>query len=234
MRYVKQIHNTLPRLPKLKEDTEFVKRYDKEKWLQNPDCNLLMGLCWIARIPRAQFNLWDKVRPVFLSEYGSDIRNIRLESDCKKLGFYPKLVPYSWLPNLSKYLSEKALTFSQFLESLETLNGIETRDVFIKTLKIKSERAKRISVFIRDFLEKNVFPIDSNVEYVLSSLGLPNDEELMVRLCERATVDPKIFERQLYAHGQEICGYGKDCLLRTICASAILGIENRCNKRVRR
>jgi len=229
--YIQQVHSTLPKSTKLMEDKEFAKRYNKQKWLQNPDCNFLMNLCWIARTPKTQFDLWDRVRPIFISEYNSDIRNIRTESDCRKLGYYPKLVPYSWLPNLARYLREKRLSFSQFLEHAKSLNGMETRIAFTEVLKIKSGKAKRISVFIRDFLEKNVFPIDSNVEYVLASLGLPDDEELMIRLCERANVDPKSFERQLYVHGQEVCGYGKNCALEGICVSSLLDIENRCNSR---
>jgi len=229
--YIQQTHSILPKSTKLMEDKEFAKRYDKQEWLQNPDCSFLMSLCWIARTPKIQFDLWDRVHPIFISEYNGDIRNIQTESDCRKLGYYPKLVPYSWLPNLARYLREKGLSFSQFLEHMKSLNGIKTRAAFTKILKIKSGKAKRISVFIRDFLEKNVFPIDINVEYVLTSLGLPDDEELMVRLCERANIDPKRFERQLYAHGQKVCGYGKNCVIKGICISSLLDIEDRCNGR---
>jgi len=229
--YIQQIHNTLPKSKKLMEDKEFTKRYNKQKWLQNPDCNFLMSLCWIARPPKVQFGLWDKVRPIFISKYSSDILKIRTKSDCKKMGYYPRLVPYNWLPNLAKYLREKGISFSQFLENLKTFDGIGTRNKIAEILKIERGKAKRVSVFIRDFLEKNVFPIDSNVEYVLASLGLPDDEELMVRLCERASVDPKRFEKQLYKHGQEVCGYGKNCVLKGKCISSLLNVGDRCNGR---
>lgn len=229
--YIREIHHKLPKSKRLMEDKEFAKRYSKEKWLKNPDCNFLMSLCWIARTPKAQLDLWDKVRPIFISKYGSDIRNIQTKSDCEKMRYYPRLVPYDWLPKLAKYLKKKGKSFSQFLDGLKPLDGIETRDKFTEILEIKTERAKRVSVFIRDFLRKNVFPIDSNVEYVLASLGLPNHEELMVRLCERASVDPKRFEKQLYVHGQEVCGYGKKCVLEGICVSSLLNIEGKCNGR---
>ncbi|MCJ7560892.1 hypothetical protein MUO79_09815 [Candidatus Bathyarchaeota archaeon] len=223
----------MPKSVKLKEDDEFVKRYGKDpSWLENPDCNFLMSLCWIARTPKVQFDLWDTVRKVFTSpEYGGDIRNIKTKNYCQKMGYYKKLVPYDWLPNMAKHLRYIDLSFSQFLDTLKPLNGIEVRNKFTEILGIESLRAKRISVFIRDFLEKNVFPIDSNVEYVLTSLGLPNNEELLVKLCEGAAVDPKLFERQLYAHGQEICGYGKQCVLKGVCVSSLLNITNRCNGR---
>lgn len=229
--YIREIHHKLPKSKRLMEDKEFAKRYGKEKWQKNLDCDFLMSLCWIARTPKAQFDLWDKVRPIFISKYGSDIRNIRTTSDCKKMGYYPKLVPYDWLPNLARYLKEKGISFSQFLEGLKPLDGIEIRNKFMEILEIESEKAKRISVFIRDFLLKNVFPIDSNVEYVLTSLGLPNDEELMVKLCERTSVDPKRLEKQLYVHGQEVCGYGKKCVLKGICVSSLLNIGEKCNGR---
>jgi hypothetical protein len=226
--YVTQIHKKLPLSTKLSEDKEFAKRYNGASWLKSADCNFLMSLCWIARTPKVQFDLWDMVRPKFISEYHGDIRNILSPIDCQKLGYYAKLVPYNWLPNLSKYLREHKMTFSQFLDSLKALDGIETRNKFAEVLEIESLKAKRISVFIRDFLEKNVFPIDSNVAYVLSSLGLPNDEELMVKLCEKANVDPKKLERQLYALGQEVCGYGNQCNLKGICISSVLNIASRC------
>lgn len=229
--YIQQIHTTLPKSTTLMEDEEFAERYNNEKWLQNADCNFLMNLCWIARTPRTQFDLWDKVRPIFVSEYGSDIRNIRTEDDCRKLGYYPKLVPYGWLPTLAKYLREEKLSFAQLLEHMKPLNGIKTKNAFTKVLGIESGKAKRVSVFIRDFLGKNVFPIDSNVEYVLTSLGLPDNEELMVKLCERVNVDPKRFERQLYVHGQEVCGYGENCVLKGLCLSSLLDITNRCHAR---
>jgi len=229
--YIQRIHSTLQKSTKLMEDKDFAKRYGGQKWLQDPDHNFLMGLCWIARTPKAQLDLWDRVHQNFTSKYSGDIRNIQTKSDCRKLGYYPKLVPYSWLPNLARYLRKKGLSFSQFLKQIGSLNGLQTKTEFTKIMEIKSGKAKRISVFIRDFLGKDVFPIDSNVEYVLTSLGLPNDEELLVRLCERANVDPKRFERQLYVHGQEVCGYGKNCALKGMCISSLLGIKDRCNGR---
>lgn len=234
--YIVEVYGKLPKSVKLAEDNEFVKRYGKNPaWLAKPDCSFLMSLCWIARTPKVQFDLWDTVRKVFTSRaYGGDIRNVRTKNDCQKMGYYKKLVPYDWLPNLAKYLRDKDLSFGQFLDTIKQLNGIETRDRFTEILGIERSRAKRISVFIRDYLEKNVFPIDSNVEYTLISLGLPNNEDLMVKLCEKAGVDPKLFERRLYAHGQEICGYGKQCILKGICVSALLNIANRCNGRKQR
>lgn len=227
--YIIEINHKLPKISKLKEDKEFVKRYGQNPvWAASPDYNFAMSLCWIARTPDVQFNLWDIVRKVFESKYRGDIRQVITEKDCEQIGYYKKLVPYSWLPNLSKYLRDNKMSFNQFLDSIKTLDGIETRDKFIKILGIEESKAKRISVFIRDYLEKNVFPIDSNVEYVLASLGLPNNEELLVRICENANVDPKQLERQFYAHGQEICGYGKQCCLKDTCISSLLKINNRC------
>ena len=229
-RYVSEINKKLPKSVKLNEDHEFIRRYGQNPaWLASPDYNFVMSLCWIARTPDIQFNLWDKVRKAFASQtYGGDVRRVMTKKDCEKMGYYKKLVPYDWLPNLSGYLRQKNLSLSEFLDTIKTLDGIETRNKFIEILDIESSKAKRISVFIRDYLGKNVFPIDSNVEYVLTSLSLPNNEDLLVRLCENAGVDPKHLEKQLYAHGQEICGYGKQCSLKSICVSSLLGMNDRC------
>lgn len=193
-----------------------------------PDFLFLACLSWIARRDERQSDIWETVKINFKKEpYKGDIRNIKTENDCMKLGYPETFVPYSWLPELSKYLNERDISFKEFVKEMENKTGIEIRDEFISILKIHGVKAKRISVFIRDCLKKNVFPIDSNVDKMLRHLGLPNDEEIMVRLCEEAKIDPKSFEKLLYEHGKIICEHGKPCSIEKICLCNKLGL-NRC------
>jgi len=224
--YIRKIYHELNKTPLESTEVSLRTRYGSAMWIDNSDYNFVMCLCWIARTENVQWALWDRVRPIFKSEFDGDIRNIQTKEDCVKLGYPPKLVPHDWLPNLSKYLRRTDISFNDFLQKIKGKTGIEILDEFRSILGIKGE-AKRVSVFIRDFLKKDVFPIDINVRYVLKSLGLPESEEMMVHLCKDARVDPKILERLFYRHGQDICGKGGPCPIKKLCLSDIFGL-NRC------
>jgi len=224
LRYIQKIHEVLEKERKLPEP---LASYQGEEWVDSPDYNLMMHLCWIARVDERQEKLWEEVRPKFKSKYQEDIRNVKEDKDCRELGYPKKLVPYSWLPKLSEYLRKENKSFGEFLQDMKDKNGIETRDKLKSIMGIKGKEAKRISVFIRDFLKKDVFPIDINVRKMLKSLGLPEYEEMMILLCKNASVDPKKFERLLYYHGKEICGKGKKCALHGLCLSSVFKL-NKC------
>ena len=228
LEYIRKVYQELSKTPLSEVEAIYRGIYGDAKWISDPDCHFVMTLCWIARIEEVQWALWDKVRPIFQSKYGGDIRNIEAKEDCKTIGYPKRLVPYDWLPNLSRHLRSQNKSFGDFLEERKDNTGIEIRDELKSILGIRGE-AKRISVFIRDFLKKDVFPIDINVRYVLRSLGLPEHEEMMVHLCRNAGADPKVFERLLYRHGQEICGKGEECPLAKLCLSSVFGL-NRCRK----
>ncbi len=223
LNHIREVYSELEKQHPHKLEEEYGMGADR------PDLCFLACLCWIARTDEIQRNLWDKVKINFMEHYNGDIRNIKTENDCKKLGYPEKFVPYRWLPRLSKYLDKEGISFWEFLKMMESRTGIEIRDEFIDILKIGGNKAKRISVFIRDYpnWKKNVFPIDRNVDKMLKHLGLPNDEEIMVHLCEKANVSPRLFERLLYEHGKEVCGHGKTCSINKICLCNKLGL-NRC------
>jgi len=222
LRYIQKIYEVLEKQHKLPEP---LASYQGEEWVDNPDYNLVMHLCWIARVDERQQKLWEEVRPKFKSKHQGDLRNIKEDNDCRELGYPKKLVPYSWLPKLSEYLRKENKSFRALLQDMKDMNGIETRDELKSIMGIKGKEAKRISVFIRDFLKKDVFPIDINVRKMLKSLGLPEHEEMMVHLCKNAGIDPKKLERLLYHHGKEICGKRKKCALQGLCLSSIFKLK---------
>jgi len=205
------------------KDEDYGINYDK------PDYWFLAALCWIARRDKRQTEIWNNVKINFQKNYNEDIRNIISDKDCYEIGYPKKFVPYKWLKNLSQYLNEKNISFNEFLDGMKNWTGIQIRNEFIKILKIGDEKAKRISVFIRDYPKwnKNVFPIDRNVSKMLKCLGFPEDEEIMVELCQEARIDTKLFERLLYEHGKIICGHKKNCTIEEFCISKRFNL-NRC------
>ena len=62
---------------------------------------------------------------------------------------------------------------------------------------------------------KNTFPIDTRVEYMLSILGLPNNEDMMIQLCEKEGINARILDRMLYTKWEncpeESPGSDKEC-----------------------
>jgi len=192
-----------------------------------PDYWFLAALCWIARGDSRQTELWDRVKTNFQKKYDEDIRKIITDKDCYGVGYPEKLVPYKWLTELSQHLNEKNISFSEFLDSMKNWTGIQIKKEFMRIMHVGDEKAKRISVFIRDYpkWKKDVFPIDRNVSKMLKCLGFPDDEEIMINLCREAKVDTKLFERLLYEHGKMICGHGKNCTIEEFCLSKRFNLD---------
>jgi len=189
----------------------FMKEYvNNRNPREMPDACFLSALCFIARKDKSQDILISAVMPKFLNNYGGDLRNIQTDNDCKNLGLYPKLVPYQWLINLSSHLREEHISFTEFLHNVEGLSGLEIRDELIRLIGSQSNFVKRISVFIRDFLEKDTFGIDLNVRNVLRNVGLPLNEDVLVNRCRSVDIDPGRLERLFYLHGKRMC-QNKSC-----------------------
>ena len=69
---------------------------------------------------------------------------------------------------------------------------------------IRDHRAtgwKTLSVFVRDCVGGNCFPIDSRVEKVLRRHGLPADERLLVSLSLELGRNPRELARMFYRAG---------------------------------
>jgi hypothetical protein len=185
----------------------------------NADVNFISALCAIARNDQAQSRLAEIVVNNFINNFDGDLTNIENETDCENLGFYKGLTPYSWLTTLSATLREQDISFSDFLQENNNASGIEIRNEILGLIGTDSREVKRISLFIRDFLEKDTFPLDSNVKTMLRNLGLPENEEQLVNLCNDAGIDPKRLERLFYLHGKHFCQNNncKQCTLNQYC-----------------
>lgn len=179
-------------------------QYNDETWIDSikkdynltdnewtPDCLFLITTSWGPWIISRQMDVWKKMKLNF-PEVKDDIRN----ADQNFKGF-----PFGWQNNrvitLSKYLKQDSKSFKDIVEQLRSLNGIESRDLLAKISGAKQNK-KTISCFIRDFLLKDTFPIDSRVSEMLSCLGLPNNEDQIIKLCKMDKVDSRILDRMLY------------------------------------
>ncbi len=72
---------------------------------------------------------------------------------------------------------------------------------------IRDHRAtgwKTLSVFVRDCVGGNSFPIDSRVEKALRRHDLPVDERQLIRLTIAAGRNPRVVARMFYAAGGEL------------------------------
>lgn len=69
---------------------------------------------------------------------------------------------------------------------------------------IRDHRAtgwKTLSVFVRDCIGGNSFPIDTRVERALRRYDLPIDERQLVGLCLAQGRNPRVIARMFYNHG---------------------------------
>ena len=170
-----------------------------------PDYYFILNLCYGPWRVKRQKDVWQNVYQNFKSKCKGDLQKIAERS--VNIGF-----PFEWQENralfLSEYLNDKGITFAQFLQGLKSKNGLEVRDTIGEVVRATPGITKTISTFVRDWLRKDVFPIDTRVEKLLSYLGLPRGEEMMVFLSRKVGANPRIFNRILYRHYGERCDKG--------------------------
>ncbi|MFC1675231.1 hypothetical protein ACFL1K_05055 [Candidatus Omnitrophota bacterium] len=161
-----------------------------------PDRFFLITNSWGPWHSNRQMEVWNAMKSAF-PEVANDIRKAR--QDFK--GF-----PLPWqnerVKNISEYLKRESKTFEEVIIYLRSLTGLQARDYLAEILGAGKNK-KTISCFIRDFLFKDTLPIDSRVSEMLSCLGLPSDEDEMVRLCEMDGVPSRILDRMLYMQWDE-------------------------------
>ena len=63
-----------------------------------------------------------------------------------------------------------------------------------------SDVTKTVSTFIEDYLTLDISPVDGRVRVMLRLLGLPKDEDTMVKLREVTAVNPKELNRMLLSY----------------------------------
>ena len=164
-----------------------------------PDYYFILNLCYGPWREKRQKEVWQTVHKRFKEHFKGDLRQID-----DVLGF-----PLAWQEKrarrLRNYLKKKGVSFAKLLQLIKSKNGLVIRNGFRKVIGASSDATKTISTFIRDYLRKDVFPIDSRIEKMLSYLGLPRDEDMMVVLCKKVGVNPRILNRMLYKHYGEKC-----------------------------
>ncbi|WP_395140423.1 hypothetical protein [Armatimonas sp.] len=111
------------------------------------------------------------------------------------------------LLRMSTILREKNLTMAEYSHQLILLEATATPHNPMPALDqiIADHQAtgwKTLSVFIRDCVKGNCFPIDTRVERELKKHGLPVEERQLVSLCLAAGKNPRRIARMFYEAGE--------------------------------
>lgn len=114
----------------------------------------------------------------------------------------------SRLARMAQILNERQMSMSDYVESLRRLENAATPYNPMPALDaiVADHRAtgwKTLSVFIRDCVGGNCFPIDSRVAKELGRQGLPQDERLLVGLSLASDRNPRQIARMFFAAGGE-------------------------------
>jgi hypothetical protein len=107
------------------------------------------------------------------------------------------------LYRMGEILRERRITMSEYVQFLRSLqeaatpyNPTPALDAI--ALDHRATTRKTLSVFIRDCVQCNCFPIDSRVSTQLAKYGLPEDERLLVRLSLEMGRNPRQIARMFY------------------------------------
>lgn len=132
-------------------------------------------------------------------------------------GFVPDMAGYvglrsGWmktrLANMGEILRDRGLTMDEYTDQLRSIEKASTPRNPTRALDaiIRDHQAtgwKTLSVFIRDCVRGNSFPIDSRVEKELKRHGLPIDERQLITLSLEIGRDPRKLARMFYTAGGE-------------------------------
>jgi len=110
------------------------------------------------------------------------------------------------LCRMAEILRDRGITMGEYTERLRKLEAGATPDDPMPALEaiIRDHRAtgwKTLSVFVRDCVGGNCFPIDTRVAKELLRRGLPVDERELVRLSLYAGRNPREVARMFYGYG---------------------------------
>lgn len=130
--------------------------------------------------------------------------------------------------SLAEFLKKECYSFDNFLSKLENEYPNNSMKIIEELAKATNEGKvpdthKIISVFVRDIMKRDAFPLDNRVKEILGFLGLPNDEELIIKLCRKNGVNPRILNRMLWLHNG-----GDDNEFRGYCNNGCKNNENEC------
>jgi hypothetical protein len=112
----------------------------------------------------------------------------------------------SRLLRMATILNERQVTMSEYVSCLRRLEQAATPANPMPALDeiVRDHRAtgwKTLSVFVRDCVGGNCFPIDSRVAKVLRDAELPQDERVLVSLCLEIARNPREVARVFFATG---------------------------------
>lgn len=182
------------------------KQCDDEAWISsikkdyqlsdkdwNPDCFFLITNSWGPWREDRQKRVFNIVREQF-SELLNDISKVSND-----FGGYPLSWQNKRLITLGKSLRAKTKLFKDLVADLQAMDALGARDYLAEICGARDKK-KTLSCFIRDWLRKDTFPIDRRVDEMLSCLGLPNNEDQVVRLCAKDKVSSRVLNRMLYSH----------------------------------
>ena len=142
--------------------------------------------------------------PLFVARTHGDMRAISLNliDDWKLRSVWMK----SRLCRMADVLNERQSTMAEYVDRLRLLESQATPENPMPALAaiIADHRAtgwKTLSVFVRDCVGGNCFPIDSRVAKELERYQLPLDERTLVSLSLAMQRNPRQMARMLYAAG---------------------------------
>lgn len=129
--------------------------------------------------------------------------------------FVPNMMEYAGLRSafmskrlcrMGSILRERNLTMSEYVQGLREIERTATPNNPMPALdQIKRDHSatgwKTLSVFVRDCVGGNCFPIDSRVEKELKRQQLPVDERQLVGLALATGCNPRQVARLFYAAG---------------------------------
>lgn len=117
----------------------------------------------------------DKIKKV-------DLRYLKV----KQCNFYPLKWQNDILVKMVLFLRKNNTTFKDFCKKVIEKNSI---DLFYKACE-KNNHIKTISLFCRDKLKIDSFPIDRHVAKNLKKYNLPINEQIMIDLCRKNNLNP--------------------------------------------
>jgi len=219
---VKLVYTNLRPIPYAHGDSEDSRAEDNTRqWLgplavKSPDHWLITCICYGPWREERQKKVWQRAGLTFEADFGGDISKIT-EDNVGDLGF-PLRWQSEWLVSLSNYLRKQGKSFEELVKTLPE-DGLEARDELLKALGVKGGESKILSVFVRDCLRRDVFPIDTRVRSLLSALVLPDDERALVEISRMAQIRPTVLNRMFYFHQGEYCqeSRSEECPIRSQC-----------------
>ncbi len=105
--------------------------------------------------------------------------------------WYPLEWQNNFLVRANGNLRKWNLTFSEVCLVASQMPGRGALKT-IRELVHTDKSPKVISLFCRDALGVPSFPIDRHVKRKLQELKLPTDEDKMIKLCDKADIDPRL------------------------------------------